>query len=102
MRITAKEKMENCFEHEFVFKYIFDTNWTKDTIKAMEALGKLRYYESFPRPMFHLTFFDYTIVKGLQDTEECRVTFPRIGTAEAQKRFETIFNACGGLEWRKK
>ena len=102
MRIIAEEKIENCFEHEFVFKYVFDAKWTKETIKAMEALGKLRYYESFPKPMFHLTFLDSTIVKGVQDTDECRVTFPRVGTTEAKKRFEKIFNSHGGLRWGQK
>jgi hypothetical protein len=101
VRIAAKKKMENCFEHEFVFKYIFDAKWTKETIHAMGTFGKLRYYESFPTPMFHITFLDSTIIKGLLDADECRVTFPRIGTAEAKNRFETIFNAYGGRDGGK-
>jgi hypothetical protein len=101
VRITAKEKMENCFQHDFVFRYIFDAKWTKKTIQSMGTFGKLRYYESFPIPMFHVTFLDSTIIKGLQGEDECRVTFPRIGTAEAKNRFETTFNAYGGWDGGK-
>ena len=85
--------MENCFEGDFVFKYVFDTAWTKEAIKNMEALGELRYYESFPRPMFQVKCSDGTIIKGVQGTGECRVIFPRNAPAavKAKKCFEEAF-----------
>ena len=91
MRIVTEEKLENCFESEFVFKYIFDRQWTKETIGNIGTLGELSYYATFPRPMFQVRCFDGTIIKGVQGTGECRVIFPRNNTVEAKKHFEEVF-----------
>ena len=92
MKIIECEKMENCFEDEFVFKYLFDASWTEEIIQTMQALGTLRYYKSFPRPMFQVTCSDGTIIKGVERDTECRVIFPRAGSAAARKNFETRFS----------
>jgi hypothetical protein len=91
MRIIGSEKMENCFDSEFVFKYFLDTGWTEETIQTMEALGTLRYYKSFPRPMFQVTCPDGSIIKGLERDAECRVIFSRMDPAASRKEFETRF-----------
>ena len=91
MKIVSREKAENCFDGEFVFKYIFDTGWTDEAIRMMETIGVLRYYESFPRPMFQVNCPDGTIIKGLQHGQECRIIFPRASPTAARERFETEF-----------
>ena len=91
MRIINTERMANCFESEFVYKYFFDTGWTEEAILSMEALGHLRYYADFPRPMFQVQCPDGTIVKGVQSASECRVIFSRDGPDAAKKRFENRF-----------
>ena len=92
MKIIACEKMEHCFDSEFVFKYLFDASWTKETIQAMEAFGTLRYYSSFPRPMFQVNCPDGVIIKGLEQDAECRIIFPRTDPAAAREDFETRFS----------
>jgi len=91
MKIIECKKMENCFDGDFVFKYYFDTYWTKEYIKMMKAFGELRYYESFPKPMFQINCTDGTVIKGLQTEKECRIIFSRINPVSAQKSFETKF-----------
>ena len=91
MKIVATERAENCFESEFVFKYMLDKSWTKRLIKDMAAFGELRYYDSFPRPMFQVRCVDGTIIKGVQGTDECRVIFPRNEPTKAKKKFEEVF-----------
>ena len=91
MKMIAKDKMENCFEGDFMVKYTFDTPWTKDIIRSLETLGKLKYYESFPRPMFQLTCLDGIFVKGVQGAYECRVIYARGGYEGSEKLFEKRF-----------
>jgi len=87
VKIIAREKTENCFKGNFEFKYVFDTLWTKNTIHALEIFGQLKYYESFPRPMFQLTCTCGSFIKGIQDTNECRIIYNR-DKLELMKRFE--------------
>ena len=91
MKIVAQKRLDNCFESDFVFKYFFETCWTEDGIKELEVFGHLRYYHSFPRPMFHIQCVDGTNIKGVQGTDECRVLFARDNPCEAKKRFEEHF-----------
>jgi hypothetical protein len=83
--------MENCFDGEFVFKYSFNAKWTREAIMDLETLGRLRYYDSFPRPMFNVMFSDGTTMKGVEGTEECRLIFARDKPEAAKKHFEEIF-----------
>ena len=92
MRIVNRERVANCFESEFVYKYFFDMGWTEDAIKSMEAMGYLRYYADFPKPMFQVQCPDGTVIKGVQDTSECRVIFSRDGPDAARRHFEDCFN----------
>ena len=91
MKIVAVEKIDNCFEDEFVFKYVFNGIWTKEVINSVTGLGKPLYYDSFPRPMFQFNCPDGTVIKGLQETDECRVIFPRGKPDEAKIGFEEVF-----------
>ncbi|MCL1917729.1 MAG: hypothetical protein FWG14_05370 [Peptococcaceae bacterium] len=97
MKIISSEKMENCFDGDFVFKYIFDAGWTREDIIRMEAWGSLRYYESFPRPMFQVTCSDGTIIKGVQNDPACRIIFPRATPAAARENFEARFGELSVL-----
>ena len=99
MRITGSVKQDNCLASGFVYKYFFDEEWTRDAIQSMAALGDLRYYADFPRPMFQVNCSDGTVVKGVQNTNECRVIFSRDGPDAAVKRFENSIdeiNCKGG------
>ena len=91
MKIIAAEKDQNCFDGEFVFKYFIDTLWTKESIMYMNSLGQLKYYKSFPKPMFEVRCFDGTIIKGVEGTGECRVIFSRDEPTKAKENFEKIF-----------
>jgi hypothetical protein len=89
VKITGREKIENCVKGEFVYKYFFDSVWTKESILNMASLGGLKYYESFPRPMFKVVRPDGTIIKGVLSADKCRVIFPRSGADAAALKFET-------------
>ena len=91
MKIVECKKAENCLEGEFIYRYYFDTNWTKETIEIMEAFGALRYYESFPKPMFQVRCINGTVIKGLQDEKECQTILPRRDPEIAKESFETWF-----------
>ena len=97
MKMINREIIDNCFEGEFVIKYIFDSTWTRDKIKALDMMGRLKYYESFPKPMFQLTCSDGIIIKGVQGTNECRIiyAYDRQGEAKTnfEKRLEEIINS---------
>jgi hypothetical protein len=88
MKITGREKIENCVKGEFVYRYFFDAEWTKESILNMAGLGGLKFYESFPRPMFKVVCPDGTIIKGVLRADNCRVIFPRSGAAAAALKFE--------------
>ncbi|MCL1851433.1 MAG: hypothetical protein FWF88_00155 [Peptococcaceae bacterium] len=91
MKIVDIKKVENCFDGDFVFKYLFDAGWTHSEIIHMEMLGDLRYYQSFPRPMFQVTCSDGTVIKGVENDPECRIIFPRENPTSARKNFEARF-----------
>jgi len=91
MKIVSGQKLENCFDGDFVFGYVFNTKWTKDEVMALKAHGQLRYYDSFPRPMFSVRFPDGTIMKGVEGTPDCRLIFNRDEPETAKKLFEEIF-----------
>jgi hypothetical protein len=91
MKITSCEKAENCLDGEFIFKYCFDEVWTKESIRMMGSFGELRYYESFPIPMFQVNCPDGTVIKGLESENECRIIFPRPNPVSAKISFEDRF-----------
>lgn len=99
MKVILKEELENCFDGDFVIKFSFDTQWIKETIQSLKALGQLTYYESFPKPMFQLECPDGSFIKGVQGTNECRVIYARDLTSEDRivfnKRFEEIIREGG-------
>jgi hypothetical protein len=80
--------MENCIDGDFVYQYDFDSRWTKDSIQALRELGQLKYYASFPKPMFQLICTDGTFVKGVQGLNECRVIYSKNVPDEAKRQFE--------------
>jgi hypothetical protein len=77
MKLTGIEKMENCLSGEFVYKYFFDGEWKGDALKLIAALGTMKYYGDFPRPLFEIKCSDGTILKGVESAREFRVIFPR-------------------------
>jgi hypothetical protein len=91
MKIIDCKKAENCLDGEFIYKYYLDTQWTKESIKKLGLFGTLRYYESFPKPMFQVGCPDGTVIKGLESEKEFRIIFPRSNPAFAKENFEAQF-----------
>jgi len=90
--IVKCNKVENCFEGDFIINCIFDTAWTKGSIYALKALGQLRYYDSFPKPMFQLISGNGIIVKGVQGLGECKVIYNRKSTDGERVMFMKSFS----------
>ena len=91
MKIVSREKIENCFEGDCAYKYMFDGIWTRDRIHALKALGQLLYYENYPRSMFQLICSDGSYIRGVEHTDECRVIYTSDEPDTVIKRFETRF-----------
>jgi len=91
MKITNKEKKDNCFDGDFVSQVSFDEVWTKEAILRLEVLGNLKYYESFPRPMFQLNCPCGSFIKGVQGTNDCRIIHARNSTSETRERLLNRF-----------
>lgn len=88
MKLTGIEKMENCISGEFVYKYFFDREWERETIKVIAALGTMKYYGDFPRPLFEIKCPDGTILKGVESAREFRVIFPRKSGDQEREAFK--------------
>ena len=91
MRVIDETNLETCFDGTSVVKYFFDAPWTDVDIRTLALLGELRYYESFPRPMFHVQCPDGSVIKGVLGKSECRVIFARGAPDEAKRRFGAHF-----------
>ena len=91
MKIIKRDNLENCFDSDFVVKYTFDSVWTKDAILGLKCLGQLKYYSSFPKPMFQLTCSGGIFVKGVQGLNECNIIYGRDDVEETNKLFEKHF-----------
>lgn len=77
MRIIEKEKTDNCFNESFEYRYRFDCVFTKDNIQMLSCLGDLRYYDTFPIPMFCVNNLHGQIIKGVEGSNECRIIYNR-------------------------
>ena len=91
MKILYSGKAENCLDGDFVFDYRLDQAWTKDLIQSLTTMGRLKYYETFPKPMFQFTCTDGTIVKGVQGSDECKIIYPRSSRKSDRRSFEKTF-----------
>ena len=91
MNIIASNKIENCLSGESVFNYQVDANWSVETIVLLEELGRLRYYNSYPTPMFHVSCSDGTFIKGIEGASEFKVIFDKNNHGKAKERFEKLF-----------
>ena len=91
MKIINKEKKENCFDGDFVTQVNFDEEWTEEMIFRLEELGNLKYYASFPRPMFQLATPCGSFIKGIKGTCDCRIIYSKNSTVETRERFEDRF-----------
>lgn len=73
MKIKKVEKLDDCLNSHSIKEVYFDSPIKKEHVKKMSALGKLEFYESFPRPFFRIISRDYQ-VKGIAGDLSIRVT----------------------------
>lgn len=76
MRVTAVEKLEDCFDGSLVFRWHLDQPWQRETIQALERAGRLHYYPDFPRPYFRLRTASGMEMRGVEGETACRIIFP--------------------------
>jgi hypothetical protein len=77
MKITAVEKLEDCFDGSSVFLYHFDHPWTRQSILDLQKLGTVDYFPDFPRPFFRLRGAGGMEIKGVEGAPHCRVILPK-------------------------
>jgi hypothetical protein len=76
MNLKEVKTIENCFDGDGVYDFIFDLPWTKRSIEKLQILGKLDYYPDFPRPFFRIRDYKGAQLKGLEGECSCRVILP--------------------------
>lgn len=103
MRIVEAVKLEDCFDGSALWRYGFETGWSRDGILALRAVGALQYFPTFPRPYFRLRTLQGLIAQGVEGESSCRVTFPRHHQEDVQRDWEARFPAVSVEEglWLK-
>ncbi|GHV71161.1 hypothetical protein AGMMS49928_21780 [Spirochaetia bacterium] len=84
MKLIKVEKMETCASGDQAYKYFFDEDWKKEHIEKLAALGKLKYYGNFPRPLFEVKCAGGATIIGVEQARDVKVVFPR-DTAEVEQ-----------------
>ena len=98
MQIENANLVEDCFDGSRVYVYTFDTPWTRDNIRRLEALGSLEYFPSFARPFFRLIAENGMQAKGVEGETNCRVIFPKKDMEKIRKDFEEVFRRADRAE----
>jgi hypothetical protein len=91
VRIVSVEKLEDCLDGGSVHRYRFETPWTRESILALNSLGKVEYFADFPRPLFRLRTAQGMSIQGICGEDLCRVIFPREKSAEIRLAWEALF-----------
>lgn len=97
MRITAKKKIEDCFDGSSIYIYWFDTRLTAVFIRSLDFLGELEYFPDFPRPFFRLHSKEGLQIKGVEGEDNCRVIFPGKGREVIERKLNEHFQADSHL-----
>jgi hypothetical protein len=92
MTIIEKRKLEDCFDGSSVYRYKCGCEWTKESIQCLDVLGKLEYFQEFPRPFFRITTKGGLQIKGVEGERYCRIIFPREKKVELSQLIENAFN----------
>jgi len=93
MRIADVKRVEDCFDGSRVMRYFFDAPWTAAAIRRLAPLGRLEYFDDFPRPLFCVTLADGAEIKGVEGDSDCQVVYPRENRERIQARIEGCFEA---------
>ena len=91
MKITARQKIEDCLDGSIVFTYEMSEPWTGENVRALGALGPMEYFADFPRPYFRLRSGDGLYVNGVVGTSSCRVVLPRSNREAVERKWEETF-----------
>lgn len=89
MRIIETTIMEDCLKGTLTLLYHFDIPWTKHDILKLSLLGKLDYFEDFPRPYFRFQSSDDVQMKGVEGEFTCRVIYPAGDRERIHAEFES-------------
>jgi len=88
MKIIDSKRIEDCFDGSRVMRYFFDAPWTHEAILRLASLGKLDYFDDFPRPLFRVTTPDGGEIKGVEGESDCQVVYPVANREGIQARIE--------------
>lgn len=91
MNIVDSKRVEDCFDGSRVMRYFFDAAWTRDEILRLAPLGKLDYFDDFPRPLFRVITPDGGEIKGVEGESDCQVVYPSANREQIQARIEAHF-----------
>ncbi len=88
MRLIEVNIMEDCLKGTLTLIYLFDLPWHKEAILKLSHLGRLDYFEDFPRPFFRLSSFENVQMKGINGENTCRVIYPAENREKVHFEFE--------------
>lgn len=91
MKITCREKIEDCFDGSSVFEFFFEECWRRESIIALRILGEVDYFPDFPRPFFRVKKKGGLQIKGVEGERSCRVIFPSKNKEEIWMNVEKVF-----------
>ncbi len=91
MKIVESKRVEDCFDGSRVVRYFFDAAWNRAAILRLALLGKLDYFDDFPRPLFRLSTPDGGEIKGVEGEADCQVVYPSANREQIQARIEAFF-----------
>ena len=88
MRILKVAKVEDCFDGSAVYRYEFESAWTRKAILRLREFGEVQYFPDFPKPYFRVHQPEGVILQGLEGDSCCRVALPRHQRDELRRNWE--------------
>lgn len=73
MRILRVERVEDCFDRSLSATLVADGPWTRDAILRVGSLGRLDYFEDFPRPFYRVRAAAGWQLKGVEGECTCQL-----------------------------
>ncbi len=92
MKLLRAVRVEDCFDGSSVYRYFFDSVWSREEIRRLGELGRLDYYPDFPRPFFRVVGPGGAQLRGVEGERSCQVVLPRQDRQEVIERLERHFS----------
>ncbi len=74
--IISIKTLDDCLGGSSYLEVCFSSNLTREIILSWKSLGDLEYHADFTRPLFKFNSPKRFILKGLQDTNTCKLILP--------------------------